>query len=79
MEINSNDLPDKLTSPRLPDEGELNEVMSRAVLGMLRHGDESKAVRHDCFGMFANSDFVTIIQQRFQSMAQEAKAVRVSF
>lgn len=74
MEFNSNDLFDQLTSRRLPDEDELNEIMSRAVLGMLRHGDQSKVVRHDCFGMFAVSDFVTVVQQRFQSIAQEVFA-----
>lgn len=72
MELSSNDLLNQLTSRRLPDEDESNETMSRAILRVLRHGDESLAVRHDCFGLISANELVTVVQRQFQAMTQNA-------
>ena len=69
MESDSNNLFNQLTTPRLPDAEELQEAVSRAVLRVLRHGDESSSVQHDRFGLFQSNDFAAVLRSQFRTMA----------
>lgn len=71
MEFDANSLFDQLTTPRVPDAGELHEAVSRAVLRVLRHGDESLAVQHDRFGLFLTNEFAAVLQTHSKLLAED--------
>ena len=72
MELNSLDLLKQLTTQREPNEEELNEAMTRAVLRILRHGDREARIFNDYFGLYATKDFIAVIRDRFSKLSQEA-------
>ena len=74
MEVDFNVLLKQLTSPRLLSPEEQREVMTRAVLRVLRHGDSAARIFHDRFGLYRSNDFVALIRSQFSRMPQEAFA-----
>ena len=61
MDLNSADLLSQLTKQREPSEKELNEAMTRVVLGVLRHGDREARICNDYFGLYSTEEFVTVM------------------
>lgn len=72
MEVNSSELFNQLTSERKPSEEELNEAMSRALLRVLRHGDQFSRTCHDYFGMYRTCEVFENIQSQFATMSQSS-------
>ena len=76
MEVDFNVLLKQLTSPRLLSPEEQKEVMMRAVLRVLRHGDNEARIVHDRFGLYRANDFVSLIRHQFSRLSQETFSER---
>ncbi len=77
MDLNSvEELLSQLTTQREPSEEELNETMTRAVLGLLRHGDRDAKIRNDYFGLYSSEEIFTVIRNRFSKLSWRAFSER---
>lgn len=68
MITDSNDLETLLTSKRPPSEEELDDVICRSILRVLRHGDPESDLRHDYFGLFHLEKFMSFLSRQFESL-----------
>jgi len=70
MEFDAKSLFDLLTTPRVPDADELDEAISRAVLRVLRHGDQSVSEQHDYFGLYHMREFADVLRTHFKVLTE---------
>lgn len=61
----------QLTKPREIRDGELDNLIGRAILRLLRHGDSSSDVVHDQFGLVTEEQFQTWVNNEFADVPQE--------
>lgn len=71
MSDESSGLLKQLTSRREPTETELEELIGRAILGVLRHDDKSTPANHDQFGLLIKNQLQASIEARFRTISED--------